>query len=200
MSAVLDALALGAGRNAAPVTVGTALLGLAAGAVGTFMVLRKRALVSDAMAHATLTGLVAAFLAMAALGGTGRALPGLMAGAALTAFLALLAVEWLAARTRVPEDAAFEAVGAIIVIAMFTVPPAAARLLTDRLGTQVALSALIAAAAAVLGYVLAGHGPPWLGGDHAVSAAGMIAVVSGLALAAAAESGPRRRSGAPQGT
>ncbi len=109
MSAVLDALVLGAGRNAALVTLGTALLGLAAGAVGTFMVLRKRALVSDAMAHATLPGVGAAFLLMAALGGTGRALPGLMAGAALTAFLALLAVEWLAARTRVPEDAAIGA-------------------------------------------------------------------------------------------
>ncbi len=96
---------------------------------------------------------------------------------------------------------AFEAVGAIIVIAMFTAPPAAARLLTDRLWTQVRLSALIAAASAVLGYVLAGHGPLWLGAADSVSAAGMIAVVSGLFLAAAAAFGRRRRRlGAPRGT
>jgi manganese/zinc/iron transport system permease protein len=109
MSSFLMALTLGAGWNAALVTIGAALLGVAAGAVGTFMVLRRRALVSDAMAHATLPGLGAAFLLMAAWGGTGRALPGLMAGAALTAFLALLAVEWLVARTRIPEDAAIGA-------------------------------------------------------------------------------------------
>lgn len=93
--------------------------------------------------------------------------------------------------------AAFESVGAIIVIAMFTCPPAAARLMTDRLWTQVWLSALLAALSAVLGYVLAGYGPLWLGGQHSVSAAGMIAVVSGLLLALAAAFGPRRHRREP---
>ncbi len=93
--------------------------------------------------------------------------------------------------------AAFEAVGAIIVIAMFTCPPATARLLTDRLGTQVALSAGIAALSAVLGYVLAGYGPLWLGGQHSVSAAGMIAVVAGVLLALAAAFGPKRHRREP---
>jgi manganese/zinc/iron transport system permease protein len=110
VSPLLEALSLGAGRNAQLVTVGTALLGLAAGAVGTFTVLRKRALVSDAMAHATLPGVAGAFLVMVALGGSGRATLGLMAGAALTAALGLLAVEALASRTRLPEDAAIGAV------------------------------------------------------------------------------------------
>ena len=87
---------------------------------------------------------------------------------------------------------AFEAVGAIIVIAMFVVPPATARLLTDRLWTQVALSAILASLAAILGYVLAGYGPIWLGGQNSVSAAGMIAVVAGLGLLIAAAFGPRR--------
>ena len=93
--------------------------------------------------------------------------------------------------------AAFDAVGAIIVIAMFTCPPATARLLTDRLWTQVWLSALIAALSATLGYVLAGYGPLWLGGQHSVSAAGMIAVVAGLLLAMAALFGPRRHRREP---
>ena len=35
----------------------TALLGLAAGSVGAFTTLRRRALTSDAMAHATLPGI-----------------------------------------------------------------------------------------------------------------------------------------------
>ncbi len=89
--------------------------------------------------------------------------------------------------------AAFDAVGSIIVIAMFICPPAAARLMTDRLEVQIAWSVVFASLSAVLGYVLAGYGPLWLGGDHAVSAAGMIASVSGAILALACRLGPKRR-------
>jgi len=96
--------------------------------------------------------------------------------------------------------AAFDAVGSIIVIAMFICPPAAARLMTNRLERQVFWSIVFATLSAVLGYVLAGYGPLWLGGEHAVSAAGMIATVSGLILALAALLGPHRsRIGAPTG-
>ncbi|EAQ03179.1 zinc/manganese/iron ABC transporter, permease protein [Pseudooceanicola batsensis HTCC2597] len=101
--------------------------------------------------------------------------------------LALVTVSAIAA------VAAFDAVGSIIVIAMFICPPATARLMTDRLAVQVALSAVFALVSAVVGYVLAGYGPIWLGYADAVSAAGMIATVSGLLLAAAALVGPRRR-------
>ena len=52
---------------------------------------------------------------------------------------------------------------------------------------------VFASLSAVLGYVLAGYGPLWLGGDHAVSAAGMIASVSGAILALACLLGPKRR-------
>ena len=90
--------------------------------------------------------------------------------------------------------AAFDAVGSIIVIAMFTCPPAAARLMTNRLGAQVAWSVIFAIVSAVLGYVLAGYGPLWLGFSASVSAAGMIATVSGLILAAAALIGPHRKA------
>jgi manganese/zinc/iron transport system permease protein len=97
--------------------------------------------------------------------------------------------------------AAFDAVGSIIVIAMFICPPATARMMTNRLEGQLAYSVLFAVISAVLGYVLAGYGPLWLGGTDAVSAAGMIATVSGALLAAAACFGPcRHRSGAPVGT
>lgn len=96
--------------------------------------------------------------------------------------------------------AAFDAVGSIIVIAMFICPPAAARLMTNRLEIQVAWSVAFATLSAVLGYVLAGYGPLWLGGQHAVSAAGMIATVSGIILALACLFAPHRaRIGAPRG-
>ncbi|MGB2201205.1 MAG: metal ABC transporter permease [Pseudooceanicola atlanticus] len=89
--------------------------------------------------------------------------------------------------------AAFDAVGSIIVIAMFICPPAAARMMTDRLAVQVGWSMLFAVISAVLGYVIAGYGPLWLGYADAVSAAGMIATISGLILGAAALWGPKRR-------
>lgn len=95
--------------------------------------------------------------------------------------------------------AAFDAVGSIIVIAMFICPPAAARLMTNRLEIQVLWSVAFAALSAVLGYVLAGYGPLWLGAENAVSAAGMIATVSGLILALACLFAPHRaRIGAPK--
>ena len=92
--------------------------------------------------------------------------------------------------------AAFDAVGSIIVIAMFICPPASARMMTDRLGVQVVWSIVFATLSAVLGYVLAGYGPLWLGYDSSVSAAGMIATVSGLILAVTMVTGPcRHRAG-----
>ncbi len=105
---IIDALLLQAGYNAALVSLGAALLGAAAGAAGAFLTLRRRALMSDAMAHATLPGIGLAFLAMVALGGDGRFLPGLMLGAGLTAAAGLWAVQRLS--RQLAEDAATGAV------------------------------------------------------------------------------------------
>ncbi|MEL6643400.1 MAG: iron chelate uptake ABC transporter family permease subunit [Pseudomonadota bacterium] len=110
MSPFLEALFLGAGYNAALVAIGAALLGFSAGASGTFLFLRKRALVSDAVAHATLPGVGLAFMAMVWAGGDGRNLVGLLAGSALSAWLGLLVVEWMVRRTRLSEDTAIGAV------------------------------------------------------------------------------------------
>lgn len=109
-SALIAALTLSGGHNTAVVTLGAAMLGLAAGAAGTFLVLRKRALISDAAGHATLPGLALGFLILASLDGDGRWLPGLLAGAALSAAAGLWAVDRLATRTRLSEDAAIGAV------------------------------------------------------------------------------------------
>ena len=95
--------------------------------------------------------------------------------------------------------AAFDAVGSIIVIAMFICPPAAARMMTNRLERQIGWSVGFAALSAILGYFLAGYGPLWIGATASVSAAGMIATVSGILLGFAAIFGPhRRRESAPE--
>lgn len=91
----------------------------------------------------------------------------------------------LTAATALAAVAAFQAVGSILTIAMLICPAAAARLLSRTLSRQVALSVGLAALSAVLGYVLAGHAPIWLGASFTVSAAGMIATVSGGMLALA---------------
>ena len=56
-----EALFLQLGYNATLVTIGACFLGIAAGVTGTFLFLRKRALVSDAISHATLPGVALAF-------------------------------------------------------------------------------------------------------------------------------------------
>ena len=98
----------------------------------------------------------------------------------------------LVAAAALAAVAAFDAVGSIIVIAMFICPPSAARLMTNSLPRQVGFSVVFAVLSAVLGYVLAGYGPLWLGAEDSVSAAGMIATVSGLILGLAALFGPCR--------
>ncbi len=88
---------------------------------------------------------------------------------------------------------AFEAVGAIITIAMLICPAAAARLMTNRLLPQIAWSVVFAVISAVLGFWLAGGGMELIGSGFSVSAAGMIATVSGLILALCALAAPHRR-------
>lgn len=92
--------------------------------------------------------------------------------------------------------AAFDAVGSILVIAMLICPAAAARLLTDRLATQIWVSLAVASVVAVGGYAAAAWGAPAVGLPAALNAAGTIAVVGGIALAAAAgwRASQRRRA------
>jgi manganese/zinc/iron transport system permease protein len=87
--------------------------------------------------------------------------------------------------------AAFEAVGSILVIAMFICPAAAARMFTDTLRAQLWLSACLAALAALGGYVLAAFGPFWVGGENSLGVSGMIAVTTGALLLLAILLAPR---------
>lgn len=80
--------------------------------------------------------------------------------------------------TAVATVASFDAVGAVLVVAMLVAPAAAAELLTRRLHRMVIAAMVLGAVAACIGYLAAWH---W----H-TSAAGMIAVVLGIEYLAAA--------------
>ena len=86
--------------------------------------------------------------------------------------------------------ASFEAVGSILVIAMLICPAAAARLLTDRLLPQIAVSLLAALVAAVGGY-LGATAVPGAFGLGAVNAAGSMSVGAGVLVAGAVVASPR---------
>ena len=92
--------------NTRVVVAGTTLLGLAAGLIGTFLVLRKRALLSDTLSHATLPGIALAFIVMTLLTGDGKQLPALIAGAALFSVIGTLSVLAIQRFSRLKDDAA----------------------------------------------------------------------------------------------
>lgn len=92
--------------NTRVVVFGATLLGVACGVVGTFLVLRKRALLSDAVAHATLPGVAAAFLLGQAFGLEGRSLPLLLGGAVLAGLLGMGAVLGIRRVSCIQDDAA----------------------------------------------------------------------------------------------
>jgi manganese/zinc/iron transport system permease protein len=85
--------------------------------------------------------------------------------------------------TSVTAVGAFDAVGAILLIAFVIVPPAAAYLLTDRLAWMLVLGALIAIFSSVGGYGLAMH--------YDVSISGMMASMTGVFFALGFIFGPR---------
>ena len=68
-SELLELATFQGGFNATIVTLGTTMLGIAAGVVGVFALLRRRSLVADALSHATLPGIAIAFMVSILLGG-----------------------------------------------------------------------------------------------------------------------------------
>lgn len=101
---------IGLSYNEQIVLLGVSLLGAAAGVIGSFAVLRRRALTGDALAHAALPGLALAFII------TGeRSLPALLVGAAVSGVLGIAVMAGLRRHTRLKEDAALG-----IVLAVFT--------------------------------------------------------------------------------
>ncbi|HVL65413.1 MAG TPA: metal ABC transporter permease [Actinomycetota bacterium] len=83
------------------VALGTATIGATAGVLGSFAVLRRQSLLGDTISHAALPGIALAFL----LTGT-KALPVLIAGAAVAGWLGARAAGGLTSVTRLKSDAA----------------------------------------------------------------------------------------------
>ncbi len=81
--------------------------------------------------------------------------------------------------------AAFESVGAIIVVAMLIAPGAAAYLLTDRLSLMLLIAAIVGALCALLGYGMA------LGLGGKVSISGSMAAMAGILFASVFLFSPR---------
>lgn len=96
-------LALLRDPTVATVSLGALLLGLTAGALGTFATLRRQSLLGDAMSHAALPGVVGGYL----LAGT-RSLPAMLAGALVTGLLAAL-LALLLTRRGIKSEAALGA-------------------------------------------------------------------------------------------
>lgn len=92
--------------NTRLVVLGTALLGLACGLIGAFLLLRKRSLMGDALSHATLPGIGIAFGVMVVAGGTGKNLLGLLFGATISGVLGVLCMLAIRNTTRLRDDVA----------------------------------------------------------------------------------------------
>lgn len=83
------------------VILGTAILGLSNGALGVFNILRKNALVGDALSHATLPGVVLAFILT-----QNKSMEILLIGAAISAVLAMFLLNLIKKYSKIKNDAA----------------------------------------------------------------------------------------------
>ena len=89
------------------VMLGSVLVGGISGGLGCFAYLNRQSLVGDVIAHSSLLGIVAAFLAGAAFGlSGGLSLWLLMIGAIAAGLMAALLTQFVTTRTRLPKDAA----------------------------------------------------------------------------------------------
>ncbi|TWU66807.1 Manganese transport system membrane protein MntB [Crateriforma conspicua] len=92
--------------NSRVVILGTAVLGCAGGLVGSFTLLRGRALLGDAISHASLPGIALAFLIASAAGLDGKSLPTLLFGATISGLIGVAVILLIRNLTRLHEDAA----------------------------------------------------------------------------------------------
>lgn len=95
-----------ADHNTRVVFLGTSALAAVSGVVGTFLLLRKRSLLSDSVSHATLPGLAFAFILIESFGGDGKSLPVLLGGAVASGLLGMAFISGVRRWSRVKDDAA----------------------------------------------------------------------------------------------
>ena len=100
--------------NQRVIFLGVIVLGCVSGLAGTFLLFRKRSLLSDTVSHATLPGIAIAFLIGERLNGNGKQGIPLMIGAFASAWLSMQTVRLIRRNSRIKDDAALA-----IVLAMF---------------------------------------------------------------------------------
>lgn len=88
-------------QNTQWVLLGTMLLGLASGVLGSFALLRKQSLIGDAMAHAALPGVCMAFLLYGS-----KSLIWFLVGAAISGMIAAWLIQFIIHNSRIKEDSA----------------------------------------------------------------------------------------------
>ncbi len=115
------------------VALGSATLGVVSGALGAFAVLRRQALLGDAMSHAALPGVALAFLI------TGSRAPlVLMVGAAIAGWLAAVAIVSVVRASRIKTDTAMALIlsvffgAGLVVLTFIQRQPAAGKAGLDR--------------------------------------------------------------------
>ncbi|HRQ76648.1 MAG TPA: metal ABC transporter permease [Phycisphaerales bacterium] len=129
LSDVWHLVTLDAPYNTRLVLRSVGVLGAACGAVGVFLLLRRRSLVADALAHAALPGVCVGFLLAVVLGLDARSLAILLPAAAIAGALSIASIHALTRLPRVREDAAigivlsvFFAVGVVLLSAIQALP------------------------------------------------------------------------------
>ncbi|WP_372007686.1 metal ABC transporter permease [Paenibacillus chitinolyticus] len=80
---------------------GSSLLGLSGGVLGSFAYLRKQSLMGDALSHAALPGVCAAFMVTGS-----KSILGFLAGAAISGLLATLSIGWMTRHSKIKQDTA----------------------------------------------------------------------------------------------
>ena len=83
------------------VLVGTVLLGIASGVLGSFALLRKQSLLGDAMAHAALPGICIAFIIYGA-----KSMSWFLIGAAISGLIGTYCIQAVIKHSRIKEDTA----------------------------------------------------------------------------------------------
>jgi manganese/zinc/iron transport system permease protein len=92
--------------NTRLVVLCTILLGISAGLAGSFLLLRKRSLMSDTLSHACLPGIGLMFILVTLAGGNGKSLSLLLLGATITGLLGVVLVTAIRNTSRIKDDAA----------------------------------------------------------------------------------------------
>lgn len=92
--------------NTRLVVASTCLLGMASGFAGSFLLLRKRSLLGDALSHACLPGIALAFIFLTLVGREGKNLAVLLLGAAISGSAGVFLVMAIRRTTRLKDDAA----------------------------------------------------------------------------------------------